>query len=530
MKTVTQKINGVEYVYQDQPYWDKEKKRGTHRRTYIGKNVNGEFVPNKTYTLQKEMENSEKAKPGPVPVDACQRTFYGATYLFDKIGEITGVTEDLKNSFPQDYKEILSLAYYLALENQSPLYRFHKWSFSHEHPCGHDIASQRSSEIFSHISEAQKMDFFKRQAKRRLETEYLAYDTTSISSYSQSLKQVQYGVNKEQDPLPQINLALLYGETSRLPAYYRKLPGNIADVKTVSNLLRDINFLQMDKVKFVMDRGFYSEANINELFRKHYKFLISSKMSLKFVKAKVDECREEFCNRTNYDSVTKLYIRSFTTEWDYSETKPRSGEVIKEKRRIYLHVYYNDQHAADDRARLNALLDILEAELRSDSRNPEHEKAYEKYFMISSTPVRGIQIEPNQSAIDKSMKDCGFFTLFTNEIKDPIESLCIYRSKDLVEKAFGNLKERLNMRRMSVASEENLEGKLFVQFVALIFLSYVKKAMDEHKLFSSYTMQELFDDLDFIECFEKPDHHFYFGEITKKQQTIFSAMNVPLPS
>jgi len=36
----------------------------------------------------------------------------------------------------------------------------------------------------------------------------------------------------------------------------------------------------------------------------------------------------------------------------------------------------------------------------------------------------------------------------------------------MVEKAFGNSKERLNLRYVSASSEENLEGKLFVQFVA----------------------------------------------------------------
>jgi len=38
-------------------------------------------------------------------------------------------------------------------------------------------------------------------------------------------------------------------------------------------------------------------------------------------------------------------------------------------------------------------------------------------------------------------------------------------------KAFGNLKEQLNMRRNYVSSEESLEGKVFVQFIALIYLS-----------------------------------------------------------
>lgn len=56
----------------------------------------------------------------------------------------------------------------------------------------------------------------------------------------------------EGDDLPQINLALLYGEISRQPVYYRKLPGNITDVKLVKNLLKDINFLPLRKLSFVM--------------------------------------------------------------------------------------------------------------------------------------------------------------------------------------------------------------------------------------------------------------------------------------
>ncbi|MCR5214696.1 MAG: hypothetical protein K6E10_09785 [Eubacterium sp.] len=48
---------------------------------------------------------------------------------------------------------------------------------------------------------------------------------------------------------------------------------------------------------------------------------------------------------------------SFTEEWEYKEEKPRSGEVITDKRRIYLHFYYNDQKATDDKVRFNAMLD-----------------------------------------------------------------------------------------------------------------------------------------------------------------------------
>lgn len=49
--------------------------------------------------------------------------------------------------------------------------------------------------------------------------------------------------------------------------------------------------------------------------------------------------------------------------------------------------------------------------------------------------------------------------------------------KDVVEKAFGNLKERLNMRRLLVSSEKGLDGKIFTEFVALILISHLDHKM-----------------------------------------------------
>ncbi len=71
----------------------------------------------------------------------------------------------------------------------------------------------------------------------------------------------------------------------------------------------------------------------------------------------------------------------------------------------------------------------------------------------------------------------GCFVLISNEVKDPIKALELYRTRDVVEKAFGNLKERLNCRRTLVSSDRSLEGKLFVEFIALIYLSYIKSKM-----------------------------------------------------
>jgi len=110
--------------------------------------------------------------------------------------------------------------------------------------------------------------------------------------------------------------------------------------------------------------------------------------------------------------------------------------------------------------------------------------------------------------------------------KDPVTALSLYRMRDIVEKAFWNIKERLNLRRTLTSSESALEGKLFVEFVALIYLSYIKKKMEDAGLFSKYTMHELLDELDVIECFTEPGKAPIVGEVLKKQEQIYRELGV----
>jgi hypothetical protein len=243
------KRSGITYAYESISYWDKEKKQSRCRRKLIGRvDKEGNIIPTDGRGHRRKKYLSKER--------ITSRSFYGATYLFDEIGKKLGLTEDLKKCFGDKYKQILSIAYYLILEDSSPLYRFEKWGLLHKHPYGEDIPSQRSSELFASITEDNKNQFLKLWGKHKDKDEFWAYDTTSISSYSEQLRQIEYGHNKESDPLPQLNLAIVFGESSNLPFYYRKLSGNIPDSKTLSNLLADISRFGFNKVKFVMDRGF----------------------------------------------------------------------------------------------------------------------------------------------------------------------------------------------------------------------------------------------------------------------------------
>lgn len=176
-------------------------------------------------------------------------------------------------------------------------------------------------------------------------------------------------------------------------------------------------------------------------------------------------------------------------------------------------------------SRLNA----LKQELETDSRVPEHGKFYLKYFTWKTTPKRGTKATVKEEEINKAKFYFGFFSLITNETMDMVTALELYRDKDVVEKAFGNLKERLNMRRALVSSEKSLDGKIFVQFVALVYLSYIKKQMQVDDLLKKYTLPALLEKFDVIECFTQPGRTLRVGEMLDEQKRLYRELGVNPP-
>ena len=523
------KRSGITYAYESISYWDKEKKQSRAKRKLIGRVTDsGEIIPTdgRGHRRGKAGLEAEEEMFKILP----SRSFYGATYLLDAIGEKLGLTKDLKYCFGKRYRQILSIVYYLILEADAPLFRFEKWGMLHKHPHSRDISSQRSSKLFASITEVDKNGFLKRWGRHKAGKEFWAYDTTSISSYSEGLRQIQYGYNKENDLLAQLNLAIVYGESSNLPFYYRKLAGNIPDSKTLTHLLADLDHLGFPKVKLVMDRGFYSKENLSVLFESHRKFLVSSKMSLNFVQKELEGIYDAFRSYEHYMPEYELYTRTVQSIWEYTSYRPYKKESITKKKRIYLHYYFNIEKAAEDEKAFDKRLIERREELIEDEPIKAHKAFYEKYFIVTRTPKRGINVEIKTDTVAKAKKYFGFFVLLSNETMDAKRALEIYRNKDVVEKAFGNLKERLNMRRLLVSSEQSLDGKLFVAFIALIYLSYIKKQMQVKKLYKKYTLQSLLDKLDVIECFEYSGKRLRVGEVLEKQKEIYTALGVEAPS
>ncbi|MFT8582005.1 MAG: transposase [Schleiferilactobacillus perolens] len=301
-----------------------------------------------------------------------------------------------------------------------------------------------------------------------------------------------------------MNLLVVYGEQSGLPFYYRQLSGSVPDVKTVIKLLDDLEALGIDNAKLGMDRGFYSKANIDALLGQHLKFLIGIRIGIKLVRTNLLDHMEELQQFQNYDDNSGVSGITVKTEWDYEQVRPYKKDTLQAKRRVYLHLYFNGDRHAEDVRKLDKRLGELYHELQTGKHIEAHAKDYAKFFEVKTTPKRGRQVTPKDGAIKQAKQFCGYWALLTNEKMTAAQALHIYRSKDIIENGFGNVKDRLNGHRLLVSSEKSLNGKLFVQFVGLILVAGINQVMHNKQLYRQYSLQQLLDRLDEVEQFTAP--------------------------
>lgn len=71
-----------------------------------------------------------------------------------------------------------------------------------------------------------------------------------------------------------------------------------------------------------MDRGFYSEKNINGLYREHIKFLVGVKLSLTFIKRNLDDVYDDIRMFMNFNESLNTYGFTVMTDWDYTQERP----------------------------------------------------------------------------------------------------------------------------------------------------------------------------------------------------------------
>jgi len=492
------------YVYHIGKGYRNAKGQPTNDKTGIGKvSENGMLEPNENYFAI----YGQSAKAPPIEVDSIVN--FGDHYLLDHIATETGLKKVLCNVYGQMGEEILLLAIYMALTGQ-PLYRADGWC--RETLTGKDTAvtSQRSSRILESLDEKKRMEFFSAWVNARQQHEYVAYDVTSISSYSRGNNLVEYGYNRDNESLPQMNLGMYYGEESKLPIFYCAYKGSIVDSSHLPYMMKYNERLGIKDICFVMDRGFYSESNVRELAFKH-RFIVGVPNRLNLSK----------------EMIAKHGKQVTSSRYDIGLTGVK-GIAIEDERydfRSKIHLFYANSKIADEERLFKEKLARWEQELKDGN----SVKSSEGYFKIEEDEQTGTRIvERDYEAIDEKINNLGYFLMMTTDLKkDSGEVLDIYRKKDIIEKCFDELKNDLDIKRLRVHSEITAEGKMFIAFIGLILKTYVhNKLKDYLDANQPLSMAQVFDELRMIKVVNTKSGMSLHNPITKKQRTILEQFNI----
>ncbi len=263
--------DGDIYVLERKTIYDPEKHYTKSLGTrLIGKIPFGqtEMVSTRPRKKKSEVENAKEKV-------TASRKLAGLTEILKWIGQASGIDEDLSNSGDQgNVQKALTLAqYFFATEGQT-LPHLEKWQFTHETPYANGMSESTCSRLFEELgrNEGVMQNFFKQRACRLGQSPSIAYDSTTVSTYSSNQIDARQGFNKAEDGLNTIKLLTLYSVDTHQPIAFTKQPGNLPDVTSIKNALKELTFLDLKNPLVVTDNGYYSQGNIADFSRSHTTF------------------------------------------------------------------------------------------------------------------------------------------------------------------------------------------------------------------------------------------------------------------
>ena len=418
---------------------------------------------------------------------SASRKRVGMMDIVDHIGTVSGIDAAVYASTDLGTaQKIISIARYLFASNGQTLPGIQTWQFSHPLPYASGISEDVYHDLFNKIGldESLQQNFFKERCALLEGNDAIAYDSTTVSTYSENQIDARYGFNKSKDGLKTIKLLTLYSINSRQPIAFTKQPGNLPDVTAIENALNQLSALGVTDAEIVTDNGYYSEPNLSEMLQRGFDFVTLAKTNLTWIRPEIDKHMDELSKIQSvcpFDisthGITVMLMHEFDKVRKYTshKTGAEKGSTETFKRRIYLHIYFNATRQSEDRVAFENDLYELKALLEggaSLSDLPESSQNKVSKYMTLRTWGSKTTVTFKDKACQNAYKYHGYFCIVSNKEKDCFEALRKYRSRETIESFFESDKQRADGTRTRVWGSDTLRGRMFVQFVALCYYEY----------------------------------------------------------
>lgn len=505
---------------------------------YAGKTVF--FGPDKTLVDEQTYRQAFPASPGPTPdpeehASKDDTLNVGLTWAAETIAEESKVLESLVEVFGKEMgRDLLHLAIY-KLDTGSSMAAFEDWCSGVYLKNSKLLTDQRISEILAKVGVQDFEKFFLKRHKAKLqEDRKLSYalDNTSISTYSETIEDAEFGYAKRDPHLKQINYTFVCDQEDGEIIFAHTYQGSISDVVALQEIIyrmRRAEF-ELENVTLVSDRGYSSLMNIQKMIDLEMKFVQGVRLTEDAIKAKFDTYHDSLRDVNFYDSETGVFARTTKEPWLQNIS---NGTL---NRTVYVHLY---RFPMVDEAEMASLVkkadQILKLKANSKEVPPELWQSYKRFVkQIKNANGEATLVRDNE-AIKNAVKYAGTFVIRTNTIEDPFEALRVYRLRGTVEQDFNQFKNWVDGDRLR-CTQSSYIGKLFVCTLAtslrLMMMNRAKhNSQDNTGLkIPNNSMDVLFGKIRMIKAEKRKDANAWVTKLaSKKQRDMLTLLGLKMP-
>ena len=292
---------------------------------------------------------------------------------------------------------------------------------------------------------------------------YLAVDLTHVLSMSESVISATLGHNSMGEYLPQVQVLFLFSLDHHMPAYFRILPGSI---NSMASLKLSMEESGARRIVLVADTGFYSSSNVSALDSMGIFYIIPLKRNSRLI--------------------------------DYSAEGERHFMFQD-------HPIFYRKYAVGNRAMYTFRNDFLKAE-------------EEKDFLARSGSSERF------TAIRERM---GTVSVITNL---HISGEIVYdmlKSRAEIEQSYDTFKNTIHADRTYMRDDYQMQGWMFVNFIALIMHYRVYGMLKEKNLLRKYSPEDVMEHLSRVFRL-KIGEEWKISEIPKKSRVLIDGLQIPI--
>jgi transposase len=497
-------INGIEYVYEITPYYDPETKKVRQRSRYVGKNQDGKV----SKVREKKLKDVFS---------------YGEFLVVEQIIQNYKLDKFLAKELGKTQAQVvitICLARLLRGLSLQNIAAWHEGTWPYYRNRELPLSSSSLSRTLAVIGEKRLQDRLITHLIRQLKSKRtIFYDITSVSSYSELIRLLEWGYNRDSYDLPQINLSMILDKQEGIPLGYEIYPGSVSDITTLNNTVKKMRTLGVKDFTLILDRGFFSIANIDLLLRSYADFVIAVPERYQLI--------DKLIRRLGKDIERPRYLKKFHDEVIFvRETDiPAGHHVLKG------YCYYNPMRAQQEKdsfyKRLFSIkqqIEDLKVHKQVRARALELTGNLSGYFNLQISTDK-ITAQIKEKAVARRLNKRGLFLIACQGQYSWDGCLSAYKEKELIERSFNILKNDLEFSTPYVHKDETLKGLMFISLLALIIRMSIMHRLKMADKLKDYSFEKMILQLEKIKAVVTDNGQIFYSEITKKQRELLELFN-----